>query len=117
MQAGYDEWFFRGIAGINFSPDRPGFGRLVFRPWFVQELEWARASYESPYGPVSSAWKRTGDEFTWEFEIPPNAEAEVHIPGVFPQQKVTLPAGLEATDGIIRAVGSGRHTVLIRPEH
>lgn len=117
MQTGYDEWFFRGIAGINFSPERPGFGRLVFRPWCVRELVWARASYESPYGPVSSAWQRNGDEFTWEFEIPPNAEAEVHIPGVFPQQKVTLPAGLEATDGIIRAVGSGRHTVLIRPEH
>ncbi len=114
MQTGYDEWFFRSIAGLNFSPERPGFGRLVFRPWFVQELTWARASYESPYGTVSSSWKRDGDEFTWDFEIPPNAEADVHIPGVFPQQKLVLPKGLEATDGIIRSVGSGRYRLTIK---
>jgi hypothetical protein len=47
-------------------------------------------------------------------EIPPNAEADVHIPGVFPHQRLVLPEGLEATDGIIRSVGSGRYRLTIK---
>lgn len=113
MQSGFNEWFFRGIAGINFEPGRPAFERVVFRPWFVRDLTWARACYESPYGLVSSSWKREGGEFTWEFKIPPNTEADVHIPEVYPHQRVILPEGLEADDGIIRSVGSGSYRLKI----
>ena len=63
MQAGFDITFFEDISRI--APDPSGFGFKVirFEPLFCDNLPWAKAQIETPYGVVLS---------NWEITIPPN---------------------------------------------
>ena len=50
------------------------------KPHPVGDLKWVKASHRSPYGLISSEWKRDGDKFDWRIEIPANATATVYLP-------------------------------------
>jgi len=80
MQAGFDITFFEDIAGIR--PDSTGFGFKVirFQPLFCDYLPWAKASIETPYGNVSSSWKKEAKTFEWDLSIPPNTTGWVVPP-------------------------------------
>ena len=80
MNAGYDEWFFRGIAGIHPDEKAPGFKKVIFRPYYTTKLQFAKATYESPYGRIASDWKWEGETFTWHLEIPANSNGLLYIP-------------------------------------
>jgi alpha-L-rhamnosidase len=82
-------WLYEHVAGIR--PAAPGYARVVVAPE-PGELEWARATYRSPRGPIGSARRRAGDEFELTVEIPPNVTATVVLP-----------------DGRGFEVGSGNH--------
>jgi hypothetical protein len=114
MQAGYGEWFIRGIAGIDFLPGEPGYRHFVLAPWFTSLLDAAEAVYESPYGTILSRWQRTNARFTWEFEIPANTRADVHVPRLRDGQTVVLEGsapvpGPEPGETVISGLGSGRY--------
>jgi len=74
------EWFFSGLAGILPDPDAPGFRRIWLRPQPVRGLAWAKATFTSPYGVISSVWKVDGPRLVFEFQIPPNTTAIVRLP-------------------------------------
>ena len=80
MQTGFDITFFEDIAGIR--PDAAGFGFKVirFQPLFCDYLPWARATIETPYGNVSSSWKKEAERFEWDLTIPPNSTGWVSPP-------------------------------------
>ena len=80
MNTGYDEWFFRGIAGIRPDANAPGFKNIVFRPYFTSKLKSAEATYESPYGTIVSKWAKIGKSFIWDIEFPPNTSGVIYIP-------------------------------------
>ena len=72
-------WVFQTVGGIdNVSP---GFGRIVVAPKIDPKLTWARTSFESVRGPVRTEWRREGGKVVLNVEVPPNAVAEVHVPG------------------------------------
>ncbi len=74
-------WFYRGLAGIQWDEEIPGFKHVILRPGLVKSVSWVNCSYESPYGEIVSNWKRENDIFIWEISVPPNTTAMVHIPG------------------------------------
>jgi alpha-L-rhamnosidase len=74
------QWFFSGLAGILPDPDSPGFRRIRLRPQPVPGLEWAKTTFTSPYGLISSGWKIDGQRLVFEFRIPPNTTALVRLP-------------------------------------
>ncbi len=124
MQAGYDEWLIRGIAGINNSPEYTGLKKTILRPWFTSKLSYATGSYESPYGPITSHWENTGDQFIWSFEIPANTTADVYVPLFHKGQKVTFTEGIALrqkpeTDEdhpeyqLYPGLGSGSYTLVV----
>jgi alpha-L-rhamnosidase len=80
MQAGFNAWFYSGIAGINPSEDKPGFGKIVFKPYLTTYLESASASYESGFGTIESSWECEPDMFTWDISIPENTSGVIHVP-------------------------------------
>ena len=82
MNAGFDEWFFKGIAGIHSDEAYPGFKKIVFRPYFTSKLKNAEATYESPYGTIGSKWKWEGKNYIWNIEIPPNSTGLLYIPKI-----------------------------------
>lgn len=90
-----EEWFYRYLAGIDIDLSRPQGEQIVLRPTPVGDLTWARASYESVWGRITSSWKRTGGKLIYDAVVPPNASAKVLLPGR---------GGVE-----VKQVESGRH--------
>ena len=74
------EWFYHDVAGIGGDPAGPGFKKIIIRPQPAGDLTWARASYDSIRGKITSDWKRAGGKFTLNVTIPANTTATVFIP-------------------------------------
>lgn len=80
------EWMFRNLAGID--TDGPGHQRLILRPMPPspdsnpdhKPIDWVKASYDSPYGPVRVHWKREREQFDYRVSIPANTSATVYLP-------------------------------------
>jgi alpha-L-rhamnosidase len=75
------EWLITQAAGID--TDGPGFKRIVIRPELGtpdQGFSWVKAKYNSIRGPVASSWRRDGERFQLEVNIPANTTAKVYLP-------------------------------------
>ncbi len=90
MQAGFDSWFYSGIAGINPSTEGPGFQMIEFKPYMTRQLESATASYESKSGVIESKWVRSQDTFFWEISIPPHSKGVIYIPTYGVESTITV---------------------------
>jgi alpha-L-rhamnosidase len=71
-------WFYEYAAGI--APASPGFKTIKMQPHPVGDLNFVKASHNSPYGKISSEWHRDGNKFDWQIEIPANTTATVTLP-------------------------------------
>jgi hypothetical protein len=74
------EWFYSGLAGIRPAEGAIAFNRIEIRPEVVGDVSSASASYQSPYGTISSSWKKVTREFELSVSIPPNTMATVYLP-------------------------------------
>jgi alpha-L-rhamnosidase len=74
-------WMYKGLAGILPDPSQPGFKHILLRPHFVRGLDRFEASHESPYGVISSSWKREKRVIVYKAVIPPNSTATLQLPG------------------------------------
>jgi alpha-L-rhamnosidase len=74
------EWFYKDLAGIEGDPEGPGFKKILIKPTPVGDLKWARASYDSIRGPITSEWKRDNGVFTLKIGIPAGTTATVFVP-------------------------------------
>ncbi|MEV0041275.1 family 78 glycoside hydrolase catalytic domain, partial [Streptomyces sp. NPDC050804] len=72
------EWMYANVAGI--APGAPGFRRIVVRPRPGAGVTECQARFDSPYGPVTTAWTAGGDGFRLTVSLPANTTAEVWIP-------------------------------------
>lgn len=73
-------WFVETLAGIEPDPVGPGFARLRLRPHPLPGLAWARAEVATPYGKVTSHWRREPELWVWEVSVPPNGRALAAVP-------------------------------------
>ena len=74
-------WVYRYAAGIDTTPDAPGFKEIVVRPHLDSRVTSARAEYESIYGKIISDWKGTSaGPFTLKLTVPANTSAKVFLP-------------------------------------
>ena len=71
-------WLYEHVAGIRAT--KPGYAHVVIAPE-PGALEWARASYASVRGRITSEWQQDGEIFRLTVEIPPNVTATVVLPG------------------------------------
>lgn len=77
---GISAFFFRCVAGIGELT--PGCGSIRIAPVPIERLSWCRASRDTPYGEVVSAWQRDGSGgIVYELEIPFGMTAEIMLPG------------------------------------
>ncbi len=83
------EWFYRWIGGIRPDIENPGFEKFVLAPFIPENLEFANTSYKSPFGKIISNWKKNGNQVTYEFEIPQDAEAAIALDKQ-PEQQIQL---------------------------
>jgi hypothetical protein len=74
-----EEWFYRGLAGIDLDFSRDGAERLVLRPEAVGDVQWVRAKYRSALGVIQSEWKREGGETEYTFVVPEGSAATIEV--------------------------------------
>ena len=66
---------------------------IILKPAFdIQDCEWANVSFDSPYGSITSNWKKNLQHLNWHVVIPCNTTATVYLP-----------------DGTTREIGSGAY--------
>ena len=99
MLGSAEEWFYRGLGGINVDLAREGAQRLVLHPIVVGKIQWARVHYRSSLGEIESEWHRGATETVYNFTIPANATAEIEID--------SSAAGMATVNGapLVRALG------------
>jgi alpha-L-rhamnosidase len=54
---------------------------LEIAPVPVTGMNWVKADFNTPHGPVQVAWHKKGKEFTLEVNIPANTKARIVLPG------------------------------------
>ncbi len=74
------EWFYRGIAGIGQQEKSTAYKNITIRPQPVGSISSAKASFKSPYGLITSEWKREKNSFSLHLTIPVNTSATVYLP-------------------------------------
>lgn len=72
-------WMYERIAGIK--PTKVAYKEIEIAPIPGGPLTSASATYNSPYGLISSGWKLENDQFLLEVTIPSNTTATVIVPG------------------------------------
>ncbi len=78
MQSGFAVWFHESIGGIK--PAASGFKQITLDPHGFNQIEWAKAEHDSPYGPIKSEWSSHAGAFEWNIAIPANTTATVCVP-------------------------------------
>lgn len=71
-------WMVNSLAGINYDTEKRGFEHIIIKPEYIKDLQWAKASYKSVKGLISSEWKRSGDQITLAVQIPANCTASIY---------------------------------------
>lgn len=108
------EWFYSGVGGISQDDEAIAFNKIRIYPQVVGDLSAAQTSYNSPYGLISTDWKKTGQAFEIEIDIPANTIANIYLPAAASQTvKEESGAkfkniGYESGRAII-AIGSGHY--------
>jgi alpha-L-rhamnosidase len=69
------------LDAADEAPEDPGFHRIILHPQFDASLGEVKASYDSPYGTISSHWKVDRNTITWDVVVPPNTVGLVYLPG------------------------------------
>jgi alpha-L-rhamnosidase len=89
------DWMYRVSAGLETM--EPGYRNLKIEPHPAKNLTYAKATFESQYGPVASGWERKNGKIIVHVSIPANAKATILLP-VDDPLKVTQ-NGLPLADG------------------
>jgi alpha-L-rhamnosidase len=116
------DWLYRVVAGLDLAA--PGYQRSLIRPQPGGHLNQARAWHLTPYGRFESGWTREEGRLTFSLTIPPNTEAEVHLPAQSIDQiseagqPLTVIAGLrhlrDEPGHLVVTLGSGTYTFDVR---
>ena len=94
-----EEWFYTGLAGIDFDLSRPLGQQIEIHPYIVGDIASAQASFDSVLGPIASQWNCKDGECTLDVTIPIGADAQVRIPSTR-ASSIT-----ESGDALVHAAG------------
>ncbi|MBB6693484.1 family 78 glycoside hydrolase catalytic domain [Cohnella xylanilytica] len=75
------DWLYRCVAGIDTAEEGAGYKRLRIHPRPGEGLTWAEGRLETMYGTVVSRWSRSEGGMEVRVVVPPNATAEIVLPG------------------------------------
>ena len=78
-------WLYSGAAGIQPDESDPGYHHFFLNPQFTTRLSRAEASFDSPYGLISSGWRFEEDQLCYDVTVSPNSSALLTLP-VSPQE-------------------------------
>jgi alpha-L-rhamnosidase len=108
MLGGAEEWFFRGLGGIDLDFSRPD--PLTIQPRLVADVSWARVGYTSTLGPIEVDWQRTGPTLAFTITLP--TDATVILPATSLSSTETIPTTLEDNELHFRLTPGTHHLTI-----
>jgi hypothetical protein len=75
-----EEWFYRGLAGIDVDLTRPESRQIAIHPAFLAKVPEAQAQVHTVLGVVESSWTRAGSKVVWRVHIPAGSRAVLALP-------------------------------------
>ena len=111
-------WVYRYAAGIDTTPNAPGFKEIVIHPHLDSRMPSARTEYDSVYGKIVSDWKGTpAGPFSLHVTIPANTSAEIFLPAIAGTHVTeggnAIETQTEASSSVVR-VGSGTYNFEVK---
>ena len=108
-------WMYRNLCGI--VPAAPGFERVRLAPRPCRQLDYARASFDSPFGMVTCGWRRLeGGKIEVECDIPFGVKARLDLPGADLDEIRGVFAGAEESGkAIVVYLKAGSYRVAYTP--
>lgn len=79
MYGSVTAWFYKYLAGISVTA--PGFESFAVHPYMPSELPAAGAKIDTPFGMLSSEWKKTENGYELTVTVPCSTQAEITLPG------------------------------------
>jgi len=67
------QWLFEAVAGFRPDETEPGFKHIIFEPLIIPRLGEVAAEHKSRQGRIAARWRVTGDQVTYDVEVPANA--------------------------------------------
>jgi hypothetical protein len=74
------DFFYKGIGGISQSENSVAFKEITIKPAFIDGINENFASINSPYGKISTNWKKEKNKIFLSVEIPVNTNAILYLP-------------------------------------
>ena len=74
------EWFYSGLAGIDQEEGSVAYQKIRIRPQVVDDISSAKGSFHSPYGWITTDWKKDKNVFSLHVSIPVNTTANIYLP-------------------------------------
>ena len=74
------EWFYNGLGGIYQDKSSLAYKNIIIAPKPVGNIQWAKCSYNSVKGIISSSWKMDANGFIMTVAIPEYSNAKIIIP-------------------------------------
>jgi len=72
------QWMYDRIVGI--SPLQAGYKKILIAPLITEHLEFAQGEFQSPYGLITSHWKKQKEGTLLNINIPTSTTAIINIP-------------------------------------
>jgi alpha-L-rhamnosidase len=90
------DWMYRVMAGLDTDESEPGYKKVIISPQPGGKITHANAQLETLYGLTVSDWKIENGLFKLKVVIPPNATAQIKLPGA--AQAVVTESGTALKD-------------------
>jgi alpha-L-rhamnosidase len=74
------KWLYSGPGGINIDEEHPGWKHFFLAPEFSTRFTSYRASFDSPYGVISSGWRIENGTVSYDVTVPANSSATLSLP-------------------------------------
>ena len=108
-----EEWFYRGLGGINVDFSAPAPRQLILQPQIVGRLASVHTRYISAWGPIESNWTRGAAQTEYEITIPANATATILLSTASPQALTIEGGPPDKAAGVINSKAREREIELI----
>lgn len=73
-------WFISEVAGLRYNPDCDNVNFIRIAPAFIDKLDFAQASYDSPVGRIFIKWQKAECGIELTAEIPDGMNFELILP-------------------------------------
>ena len=77
---GIAAWIMKYLAGIQPSPEAPGFRKVILAPVFPEGLDHAAGELLTPLGLVRTSWKRDDTGIVFDAQLPPGCIGILRLP-------------------------------------